>query len=132
MEMVLCAAVAVAHGCPCLCDRIADGCATACSHAELPYPGDSREKSGVTVRRRASKQWVCGNSPRFAWWVVFVVWKREKAWLVRGCSYLPRTEGAKHCLPARRQQPIETVPPPPKQTMEEKIRMLQEKFGRAR
>src|SRR5262245_1930763 len=29
--------------------------------------------------------------------------------------------------------PIETAPPPPKQTtMEEKIRMLQEKFGRAR
>jgi uncharacterized protein len=28
--------------------------------------------------------------------------------------------------------PIEAVPPPPKQTMEEKIRLLQEKFGRAR
>jgi len=28
--------------------------------------------------------------------------------------------------------PVEAVPPPPKQTMEEKIRLLQEKFGRAR
>jgi transcriptional accessory protein Tex/SPT6 len=28
--------------------------------------------------------------------------------------------------------PIEAVPSPPKQTMEEKIRLLQEKFGRAR
>jgi protein Tex len=28
--------------------------------------------------------------------------------------------------------PVEAVPPPPRQTMEEKIRLLQEKFGRAR
>jgi len=28
--------------------------------------------------------------------------------------------------------PVEAVPPAPKQTMEEKIRLLQEKFGRAR
>jgi uncharacterized protein len=28
--------------------------------------------------------------------------------------------------------PVETAPPPPKQSMEEKIRLLQEKFGRAR
>jgi protein Tex len=28
--------------------------------------------------------------------------------------------------------PVESAPPPPKQTMEEKIRLLQEKFGRAR
>jgi protein Tex len=28
--------------------------------------------------------------------------------------------------------PVEALPPPPKQTMEEKIRLLQEKFGRAR
>jgi len=41
--------------------------------------------------------------------------------------------------PAQPQQPIrplkppvEAAPPPPKQSMEEKIRMLQEKFGRAR
>jgi uncharacterized protein len=41
--------------------------------------------------------------------------------------------------PAQQQQqarppkaPVEAAPPPPKQSMEEKIRMLQEKFGRAR
>jgi len=34
--------------------------------------------------------------------------------------------------PRPNKPPVESAPPPPKQTMEEKIRLLQEKFGRAR
>src|SRR5262249_19524746 len=49
---------------------------------------------------------------------------------------LARKEGQPELAHPRPRKPIETVPPPPppvpKQTMEEKIRMLQEKFGRAR
>jgi uncharacterized protein len=45
----------------------------------------------------------------------------------------PRKPAA--AVPAQVRPPkpaVETVPPPPKQSMEEKIRLLQEKFGRAR
>src|SRR5215471_14804078 len=57
----------------------------------------------------------------------------------------PAAEGAKKPRPERPRRepsvqqpirppkpPVEAVPPPPKQSMEEKIRLLQEKFGRAR
>ena len=50
----------------------------------------------------------------------------------------PRPPRQEARTPQQKQQPrpprppVETVPPPPKQTMEEKIRLLQEKFGRAR
>ena len=42
----------------------------------------------------------------------------------------PQPQQKKQTRPPR--PPVEAVPPPPKQTMEEKIRLLQEKFGRAR
>jgi uncharacterized protein len=45
---------------------------------------------------------------------------------------LPQPQQPQQKQQLRPPKPIETVPPPPKQTMEEKIRMLQEKFGRAR
>jgi protein Tex len=44
----------------------------------------------------------------------------------------PRKAGAPAPQQVRPPKPVETVPPPPKQSMEEKIRLLQEKFGRAR
>jgi len=42
----------------------------------------------------------------------------------------PKEQKQQQTRPPR--PPVEAVPPPPRQTMEEKIRLLQEKFGRAR
>jgi protein Tex len=44
----------------------------------------------------------------------------------------PRREPSAQPLVRPAKPPVETAPPPPKQSMEEKIRLLQEKFGRAR
>jgi hypothetical protein len=52
--------------------------------------------------------------------------KREKS------EQPPRREPKPPQQPRPQKPPVEAVPPQPKQTMEEKIRLLQEKFGRAR